>query len=93
MLTEFFHMNSSDSEAQRLNCYYKEFPRHFDWDMVKRVWQRRKCGSVIGRWQRRKCGSVIGRLATINPSEDELYYLRVLLVNVRCPLRMNTYCW
>lgn len=73
MLTEFFHMNSTDEEARRLNCLYKNFPRYFVWDSSKRVWNRRKRGVVVGR------------LCTVNPSEDERYYLRILLLNVRGP--------
>ncbi|GAA0187540.1 hypothetical protein LIER_34828 [Lithospermum erythrorhizon] len=36
--------------------------------------------------RRRRRGCVIGRLSTVNLCEDELYYLSVLLINVRCPM-------
>ncbi|GAA0171899.1 hypothetical protein LIER_25832 [Lithospermum erythrorhizon] len=73
MLTEFFHMNLSDVEARKLNCLYKDFPVHYVWDSHRRIWTRRKRGVVVGR------------LYTVNPSEDERYYLRILLLNVRSP--------
>ncbi|GAA0183242.1 hypothetical protein LIER_30694 [Lithospermum erythrorhizon] len=36
MLTEFFNMNSSDPDAQHLNCLYKNFPSRYVWDSTKR---------------------------------------------------------
>ncbi|GAA0182188.1 hypothetical protein LIER_30333 [Lithospermum erythrorhizon] len=73
MLTEFFKINETNVEARRLNLLYKEFPKHYVWDNQMRTWTRRKRGVVIGR------------LCVVNPVENERYYLRVLLNNVRCP--------
>ncbi|KAL3361944.1 hypothetical protein AABB24_014672 [Solanum stoloniferum] len=36
-------------------------------------------------WTRRKRGHVIGRVVTCHPTEEERYYLRLLLMNVRGP--------
>ncbi|GAA0172855.1 hypothetical protein LIER_26592 [Lithospermum erythrorhizon] len=73
MLTEFFETNRTDPEAKNLNLLYKEFPQYYVWHGQFRAWTKRKRGVVIGR------------LCVVNPIENERYYLRVLLNNVRCP--------
>ncbi|GAA0146021.1 hypothetical protein LIER_36242 [Lithospermum erythrorhizon] len=73
MLTEFFTTNSMDKEARRLNLLYKEFHKFYVWEYKLRTWTPRK------KW------ISIGRLYTVNPMENERYYLRVLLNNVRSP--------
>ncbi|GAA0184576.1 hypothetical protein LIER_31864 [Lithospermum erythrorhizon] len=60
-------------EAKTLNLLYKEFPKFYVWDDNLRTWTRRKKGTCIGR------------LCTVNPIENERYYLIVLLSNVRGP--------
>nr|GMD30436.1 ATP-dependent DNA helicase PIF1-like [Ipomoea batatas] len=56
-----------------MNLLYVEFPCHFVW-----------CKSTKS-WKPRKQLKVIGRLVTVNPTEGERYYLRMLLMNVRAP--------
>ncbi|GAA0147726.1 hypothetical protein LIER_36573 [Lithospermum erythrorhizon] len=73
MLTDFFNMNAMDHEASELNMLYKEFPQYYVWH------------TQFSAWPRRKRGIVIGRMCAVNPIENERYYLRVLLSNVRCP--------
>ena len=73
MLTEFFLMNKINNDAINLNLLYKEFPQHFVWSSLYKMWSRRK--------QR----LTIGRIVTCHPTEGERYYLRLLLMNVRGP--------
>ncbi|XP_049345373.1 uncharacterized protein LOC125809839 [Solanum verrucosum] len=73
MLTEFFAMNRTNTDAMQLSLLYKEFPEYFVWSTKDKMWTRRK--------QR----SVIGRVVTCHPTEGERYYLRLLLMNVRGP--------
>ncbi|GAA0152344.1 hypothetical protein LIER_10850 [Lithospermum erythrorhizon] len=73
MLTEFFTTDSMDEEARGLNLLYKELHKFYIWDDKLRTWTSRKRGISIGR------------LCTVNPIENERYYLRVLLNNVRSP--------
>ncbi|GAA0175867.1 hypothetical protein LIER_28963 [Lithospermum erythrorhizon] len=73
MLTKFFRINVTDHDANQLNLLYKEFPRYYVWHTQFKTWTRRKKGVVIGR------------LCVVNPVENERYYLRILLNNVRCP--------
>ena len=73
MLTEFFLMNKINDDAINLNLLYKEFPQHFVWSSLYKMWSRRK--------QR----LTIGRIVTCHPTEGERYYLRLLLMNVRGP--------
>ena len=71
MLTEFFKMNATNEAAKRYKCYYKDFPELFVWNYSKK------------KWTERKRGKMIGRIASVNPSEGERYYLRLLLLNVQ----------
>ncbi|XP_071912382.1 uncharacterized protein [Coffea arabica] len=73
MLTEFFHMNKTNDDAQRLNCTYSEFPNHFVWKPSQRYWKLREREDSVGR------------ILTAHPTEGERYYLRLLLSKVRCP--------
>ncbi|GAA0187495.1 hypothetical protein LIER_34783 [Lithospermum erythrorhizon] len=73
MLTEFFRINATDHDANQLNLLYKEFPRYYVWHTQFKTWTSRKKGVVIGR------------LCVVNPVENERYYLKILLNNVRCP--------
>ncbi|KAL3813051.1 hypothetical protein ACJIZ3_014319 [Penstemon smallii] len=77
MLTEFFSMNASDPDASRLNILYKDFPEYFVWVVVDR------------KWKLRKRQMVVGRLCTVSPFEGERYFLRLLLINIRCPKSFN----
>ncbi|CAH9052671.1 unnamed protein product [Cuscuta europaea] len=66
-------MNAANQIARSLNLLYVEFPHYFVWTGPKKEWTQRK----------RK--EVLGRLVSVNPSEGERYYLRLLLANVRAP--------
>ncbi|XP_075077368.1 uncharacterized protein LOC142164091 [Nicotiana tabacum] len=59
MLTQFFQMNRTNAEAMELNLLYREFPEHFVWSSIEKMWTPRK--------QRR----VIGRVVTYHPTEGE----------------------
>ncbi|XP_022848336.1 uncharacterized protein LOC111370722 [Olea europaea var. sylvestris] len=52
---------------------YKDFPTYFVWNIYFRVWSPRKKQNVIGR------------IVAANPSEDERYFLKVLLNHVKGP--------
>ncbi|XP_031096970.1 uncharacterized protein LOC116001221 [Ipomoea triloba] len=73
MLTQFFYMTRVDEVAKKLNLLYIQFPEYFVWNNQKKLWTQRKKKEVIGR------------LVTVNPTEGERYYLRLLLMNVRTP--------
>ncbi|XP_059277566.1 uncharacterized protein LOC132031616 [Lycium ferocissimum] len=73
MLTEFFLMNRTNEDAMNLNLLYKEFPKYFVWSPTYKMWSRRKQRTAIG------C------IVTCHPSERKIYYLRLLLMNVRGP--------
>lgn len=76
MLTEFFRMNTSNEFARTL--LYRNFPTHFVWNANKKFWTPRKQHIVIGR------------IVTINPSEGELYFLRILLNHIKGPISLNS---
>ncbi|KAG5551379.1 hypothetical protein RHGRI_009707 [Rhododendron griersonianum] len=73
MLTQFFHMNRYDKDAKKGKFLYKDFPVAFVWSTKMRCWTKRRHKNVIGR------------IVAINPSQGELYYLRLLLNHIRCP--------
>ncbi|CAN7046068.1 unnamed protein product [Brassica oleracea var. botrytis] len=71
MFLAWFIANRKYAEARELT--YAEFPTKFVWKSGTREWVPRKRGFAIGR------------IAHIQPSGDELYFLRVLLKWVRGP--------
>ncbi|KAG5539260.1 hypothetical protein RHGRI_019723 [Rhododendron griersonianum] len=73
MLTQFFYMNAHNEKAKEGKFWYKDFPMAFVWSMQTRYWSERQHKNVIGR------------IITINPSQGELYYLRLLLNHIPCP--------
>lgn len=73
MLTEFFAMNETHEKAKAGKFLYKEFPEYFVWLPGER------------RWKEREQDKVIGRVVTIQPTQGEIYFLRLLLNNVRGP--------
>ena len=38
---------------------------------------------MVKKWTRQNKGNVIGRIYAVNPREGELYYLRILLNNIK----------
>jgi hypothetical protein len=68
-LTEFFNLNSIRST----NLFYHQLPAFYVWNRRHRSWTPRIKGSAIGR------------VYFINPNAGELYYLRLLLFNVKSP--------
>ncbi|XP_019235643.1 PREDICTED: uncharacterized protein LOC109215972 [Nicotiana attenuata] len=71
MLTQFFEMNRTNTDAEELNLLYREFPEHFVWSATEKMWTRQKKQRTIGR------------VVTCHPTEGERYYLRMLLMNIR----------
>ncbi|KAG2659831.1 hypothetical protein PVAP13_1KG278905 [Panicum virgatum] len=70
MLTKWFECNKANLAGRHLT--YLEFPTKWCWVKDKRVWEPRKSGHKIGR------------LYYVHPSVGERYYLRMLLMTVRC---------
>ncbi|XP_075515340.1 ATP-dependent DNA helicase PIF1-like [Primulina tabacum] len=74
MLTQFFHMNKYNIYAQKLNCLYVEFPEYFTWHSDSKEWEPRKKQEVIGR------------IFSCRPSDNEKFYLKLMLMHVRKPI-------
>ena len=68
MLTEYFYMNRINDAAKKL--LHRQFPEHFIWNQRDKIWTTIKQGNVIGR------------IITVNLTEWERYYLRLLLNHV-----------
>ncbi|XP_022851655.1 uncharacterized protein LOC111373369 [Olea europaea var. sylvestris] len=77
MLTEFFRMNEVNEFARML--LYRDFPTHFVWNATGKTWTPRKQHIVIGR------------IVTVNPSEGERYFLRVLLNHIKGPTSYDSF--
>ncbi|XP_022850601.1 uncharacterized protein LOC111372478 [Olea europaea var. sylvestris] len=77
MLIEFFRMNKANEFARTL--LYRDFPTHFVWNANGKVWTAGKQHIVIGR------------IVTVNPSEGERYFLRVLLNHIRGPTLFDSF--
>ncbi|UYV64281.1 hypothetical protein LAZ67_3000144 [Cordylochernes scorpioides] len=72
-LMEWFKLNLNDQEAR--NYFYREIPNHYVWETKK----------TKGTWQPRQRGgeNVIGRMYTVSVSDQERYFLRILLLHVK----------
>lgn len=76
MLTAYFDANGSkDDEKRQLanEVLYEDFPSKFVF----------KSGRDGTRWEVRQKQDVTGRILPVHPSNQELFYLRVLLKNVK----------
>ncbi|UYV71022.1 hypothetical protein LAZ67_8001449 [Cordylochernes scorpioides] len=72
-LMEWFKLNQNDQEAR--NYFYREIPNHYVWETKK----------TKGTWKPRQRGgeNVIGRMYTVSVSDQERYFLRILLLHVK----------
>ncbi|CAF4836778.1 unnamed protein product [Pieris macdunnoughi] len=82
-LTSFFEMCQNDDFARTL--LYSEMPRYYTWNQSSKQFQRRKRGQPVPGYPRVFSTDALGRLYAVHPSQDECFYLRLLLVNVRGP--------
>ena len=85
-LEAFFSLCNVDSFASTI--LYHQVPEFYVWSEAHRSWNRRKIG---GQRLLQPDGTTIiqsdtiGRLPMVSPKHGELYYLRILLVNVKGP--------
>lgn len=60
-------------------------PRYFTWNASSKNFQRRRKGQPVPGYVNIFSTDAFGRIYTVLPSNDECFYLRLLLVNVREP--------
>ncbi|CAH0682997.1 unnamed protein product [Spodoptera exigua] len=82
-LTSFFAMCEADPFAATL--MYVEMPKYYTWNPSTKKFQRRKQGTPVPDWPQVFSSDALGRMYTVHPRNDECFYLRLLLVNVRVP--------
>ncbi|XP_073821564.1 uncharacterized protein [Musca autumnalis] len=82
-LTSFFELCQNDEFARRL--LYSEIPRYYTWNKSAKKFQRRKQGNSVAGYPNLFSTDSLGRIYTVHPKNDECFYLRLLLVNVRGP--------
>lgn len=76
MLIAYFVLNECDPEARKY--FYVEIPQHYVFKTEK------KDGIKESKWQKRKQHiNVIGRMYTVNPTQVELFHLRILLMRIK----------
>lgn len=80
-LTSFFDTCESDPFARTL--VYSEMPRYYTWNASSKKFQRRKQGQAVPNHPGVLSSEALGRIYTVHPRNDECFYLRLLLVNVR----------
>ncbi|XP_051165645.1 uncharacterized protein LOC127284299 [Leptopilina boulardi] len=69
-LLDYFKLNQRDSNAHQY--YYSEIPEHYTWITKSVEWK-----------QRIRKEKVLGRMYSVNPSQMELFHLRLLLLTVK----------
>ena len=80
-LTEFFALCRVDGFAKTL--LYVDIPKFYTWN--NKSWSRRKQGIDVTGFPGVKEAHVLGRVYTINPRQEECFYLRLLLHHIREP--------
>ncbi|XP_054091748.1 uncharacterized protein LOC128923513 [Zeugodacus cucurbitae] len=87
-LTSFFAICQSDQFARTL--LYSEMKRYYTWNASSKNFQRRKQGDAVSGYPDVRSTDALGRMYTVHPKNDECFYLRLLLVNVRGPTSFET---
>lgn len=82
-LTAYFKLCSSDPFAKTL--LYAEVPKFYTWNASRKQFQRRKQGTRVADQNGIFAAEVLGRVYTVHPKNDECYFLRILLHEVRGP--------
>lgn len=86
-LVAFFKLCQKDEFAKRL--LYYEIPAYYTWNKTKKIFVRRIKGKIINSNYEIRKSDTIGRVYTIHPNNDECYYLRMLLHQIRGPTCFN----
>ncbi|UYV84655.1 hypothetical protein LAZ67_X002997 [Cordylochernes scorpioides] len=82
-LTAFFLLCRGDLFAKTLR--YSDVPKYYTWNASEKNFQRRKKGKPVEGHPNIYSSDALGRLYTVHPSNQECFYLRLLLVNVCGP--------
>ncbi|KAF2903264.1 hypothetical protein ILUMI_02924 [Ignelater luminosus] len=82
-LKSFFEICAGDPFARTL--LYSEMPKYYTWNASFKKFQRRKQGQPVPGYENIYSTDALGRIYTVHPNNDECFYLRLLLVNVRGP--------
>ena len=86
-LTAFFRLCEEDEFAKSL--LYSEVPNYYTWNRQTKRFQRRKQGKPVNGWSDLYSSDALGRVYTVSPRDQECFFLRLLLVNVRGPRSFN----
>ncbi|PAA61494.1 hypothetical protein BOX15_Mlig031738g1 [Macrostomum lignano] len=82
-LTAFFKLCRTDEFARGL--VYTEVPSYFVWHHSEREWRRAKKGSRVEGHPGVVHNTNIARMYTVSPRAGDLFYMRMLLLQVRGP--------
>lgn len=82
-LTNFFQTCHDDPFARTL--LYSEMPKYFTWNASSKKWARRKQGDPVPEYPGVFATDALGRIYTIHPKNDDCFFMRLLLINVRGP--------
>lgn len=82
-LMAFFELCQTDVFARTL--FYNEVPSYYVWNKSKKMFTRRKKGTILRDQPGIRKSDAIGRIYTVHPNNFECYYLRMLLHNIRGP--------
>lgn len=82
-LISFFAMCEADPFTATL--MYVEMPKYYSWNQSIKKLQSRKQGTPVPDWPQVFSTDALSRVYTVHPRNDECFYLRLLLENVRGP--------
>ena len=78
MLEAWFALNARSPEAKHF--LYSQIPEYYTWNQKDSVWQKRHLDTAHGRQQ---AARGIGRLHTASPTDEDRYYLYLMLLHTR----------
>ncbi|XP_026464618.1 uncharacterized protein LOC113367205 [Ctenocephalides felis] len=73
------------ADAFAATLMYVDMPKYYTWNQSTKNFQRRKQRTPIPDCPHVFSTDALGRIYTVHPRNDECFYLRLLLVNVRGP--------
>ncbi|XP_073844099.1 uncharacterized protein, partial [Musca autumnalis] len=65
-------------------------PRYYTWNAASKKFQRRKKGDTVAGFADVYSTDALGRIYTVHPRQDECFYLRLLLLNIRGPTSFDS---
>ena len=82
-MTAFFQLCTQDEFARTL--LYVDVARYYTWVAGNKTWKKQTRGGAVEGDENAKSSPSLGRVYTVYPNSGEMFYMRLLLHNIRGP--------